>query len=78
MSESQTQQAGSVGIVDTDFKSKILQRIAENFRNNAELAMSTQHTKSAGTNYSMHTKSDPEITGDAWEQVFSGMGNPQQ
>jgi hypothetical protein len=62
--------------IKIDLKSKILQRIAENFRNNAELAMETQHTKSNGTNYSMHQKSDEMMKEDDWDLVFkNGRGS---
>ena len=42
--------------LQTQVKSKILERIAENFRANRGLADSTQYVKSDGTNYGMYTK----------------------
>lgn len=63
--------AKSLAELQTQVKSKILERIAENFRANKGLADSTQYVKSDGTNYGMYTKSDDfSSLGDIWERVF--------
>ncbi len=50
-----------VGELQSLVKTKILERIQAEFESGAELAASTQHTKSQGTNYGMHQKSDDKI-----------------
>jgi hypothetical protein len=50
-----------VGELQALVKTRILERIHTEFESGATLAASTQHTKSEGTNYGMHQKSDDKI-----------------
>lgn len=57
--------------LQTQVKSKILERIAENFKTGVTLAQSTQYTKSDGTNYGMYQKADSFTSlAGLWERVF--------
>ncbi|MEA2194289.1 MAG: hypothetical protein QOG42_723 [Solirubrobacteraceae bacterium] len=50
-----------VGELQALVKTRILERIHTEFESGGTLAASTQHTKSEGTNYGMHQKSDDKI-----------------
>jgi len=67
----------SIGDLQTQVKSQILQRISDNFTNNLRLADTTQYTKSDGTNYGMYVKSDDfSALGDVWNNVFAAAPAP--
>ncbi len=68
----------SIGDLQTQVKSQILQRISDNFTNNLRLADGTQYTKSDGTNYGMYVKSDDfSALGDVWNSVFPATASPK-
>lgn len=64
---------GQLDELQISVKSRILERIQNEFESGAALAASTQHVKSEGTNYGMHTVSDSAVDDltDIWERVFS-------
>jgi len=68
----------SIGALQAQVKSQILQRISDNFTNNLRLADGTQYTKSDGTNYGMYVKSDDfSAVNDVWNSVFPATTNPR-